>query len=696
VAIYISFDTETSMRGVGKDPSPFITDNTILCASAVTETNGRQSITEWDWQGLSPKEVVYRTYSKLMEPKDFLIGHNLKFDVQYVAMGLFKYDIVRELTDKTVTNLWNKSNGQWWDTSIAHYILSGQKDTYPSLATSLARYPELSKKDDYLSLFLSLHPEKTTEDCDLRDLLRYCTNDALFTLDLAKLQMQEAIVTGKFALIITMCDALRAITEMEVNGLCVDLYKMEEVKKKYADLSETACFNAFNFISVLGLFEFDFEFNPSTWNSDINKAVYSAAIGSNQSISHLLFGSTKAKEYKVPIAKHKSGNTKWGKFRQKAHDGLIDDPIVRSLILHGVEKSLKTNSFPVDSEMLNKVVSACNDLTQAHMVARALILYREYDKVHSTYLSPLTDMIRGYNTIHHSLKQTSTATGRLSSSNPNFQNQPNNPDVKGVFIPSHTGAHDVFVEFDYKQLEVIAIAYITGDKNLKRDIVAHVDIHSKIGTRVLGHLPSKEERRDIKTIVFAMLYGSGIDNLVATSGKPRALVETIVKEFKTAYPDVFAHHRMTLNMLRATAKATGKTDKDTVHLTSKTGRHYSLPLYRKMEPTGVSYSPSWTQVCNYPCQGFATADIVPMMLAILLDKRDESPYPYRLRNTVHDSILISCDINHVDSVSVFVRRVLENPYPHLNRLFGITDFELPLLVEASSGPNWGDMKPLHF
>jgi len=322
-------------------------------------------------------------------------------------------------------------------------------------------------------------------------------------------------------------------------------------------------------------------------------------------------------------------------------------------------------------------------------------LYREYEKIHGTYLSPLNSMIRENNTIHHSLKQTSTATGRLSSSNPNFQNQPNKPDVKGVFVPNMKGTHK-FIEFDYKQLEVIAIAYITGDTNLKRDIIANVDIHSKIGSRVLGHPPSKDERRNIKTIVFAMLYGSGIDNLVATSGLPHKLVETVVKEFKAAYPGVFTHHRNVLNAMKTTAKMHRYTDKHTVSLTSKTGRTYALPLYRKLTDEGVEYSPSWTQVCNYPCQGFATADIVPMMLGVLLDKRDECPYPYLLRNTVHDSILISCELDAVDAVYAFVKRVLENPYPHLKRLFGIDDFDLPLLVEGSAGDNWGEMKPLSF
>lgn len=695
MAIYMSFDTETTMRGEKGDPSPFINGNKVICASVVTETNGHTKHYEVDWAAQDDTEVIHRLYTKLMESKDFIIGHNLKFDMQYLIMGLFNQGIVNDLSDKTVTNLWHKSNGQWWDTSIAHYVLSGQKDTYPSLATALARYPELSPKSDYLSNFLKDNPTFTTEQCDLKELQQYCTHDACFTLDLAKMQMKDAIVTSKFALIITMCDALRAITEMEVNGLCVDLVKMEEVKKKYQDLAETASFNAFNFVSPLGLFEFDFEFNPSFWNSEINKAVHSAVMGSNQSVSHLLFGCRTAKEYKVPVGKNKSGTTKWGKFRQIAHDGLVESPGDRFPILEGVDK-LKTNCYPVDSDMLNKVVRHCDHSKMAHTVAKALLLFREYEKIHSTYLSPLTSMICGYNTIHHSLKQTSTATGRLSSSNPNFQNQPNNPDVKGVFIPSHTGAADCFMEFDYKQLEVIAIAYITGDKNLKRDIAAYVDIHTKIGTRVLGHPPSKEERRDIKTIVFAMLYGSGIDNLVATSGKPRALVETVVKEFKAAYPAVFKHHREVLEKLKATAKATGKTDKDTVNLISNTGRSYALPLYRKTTPTGVEYSPSWTQVCNYPCQGFATADIVPMMIAVLLDNRDDSPYPYQLRNTVHDSILISCHSAHVEAVHMFVKRILEYPYPHLKRLFNITDFDLPLLVETSVGSNWGNTKPLYF
>lgn len=693
MATYISFDCETSMRGERRDPSPFVTSNIMLCSCVHAEQDGKSS----GYSYIHTIPDIVRTslellYGNLTSKKDFLIGHNMKFDIQHLVMAMYRNRLADSLTCAKVRKLWDASNGQWWDTSIAHYVLSGQVDTFPSLATALDNYEGIAKKDDFLSNFLKANPESTSEDADAHELVRYCMHDATTTLVLAKRQMQEAISRGMFALIISMCDALRAVVEMEINGLQVNLRSLDTALDTYEVYHKAASYSAYNSLMVYGggasLFDCSFEI-PNDADDPINEGFREAVFGSNQSVSHLFFGSETPKEYKIVIGKRPNGTNKWGKFTQKPHKGIYTLP--KDTALGSDFKRNKSGEFPVDKDVLNRIKAHAPEGSLSHNVAHDILEYRESHKIHSTYLQPIPSMLRENNTIHHTLHQTSTSTGRLSASKPNFQNQPNVADVKRIFVPSTDS--EVFIEFDYKQLEVVAIAYITGDEALKRDISHSVDIHSKIGQRVLGRVPTKEERRDIKTIVFAMLYGSGINNLVATSGKPRGLIETVVDQFKRTYPGVFKHHRWQQDELSKEAVKLGKTDRDKVYLTSKTGRVYGLSLYRNLLPSGVRYAPSWTEVCNYPCQGFATADIVPTMLGVLLDSRNECPYNFNLRNTVHDSILISCELSAADAVHKFVKGVLENPYPHLKRLFNIDDFHLPLLVEASVGPNWGDMAP---
>lgn len=696
MANYIAFDFETTMNGYGRSPHPSFPTNKILAYSIAGENDGKPYVIVGNNRIMTSAEMAAKVANDLVSERnyapDFIIGHNMKFDVEYIYFqSLHGHLHLRMLVE---------SKAQWWDTQIAHYILSGQRDTYPSLKTAISRYPGSLLKSDYLEKFLTDNPTATTECCNIEELTEYCGQDSKATLLLAKKQMHEALSVGKFALIIAMCDALRAVTEMECKGLVVDLKAYESATIKYQALAQdnlNMCLELMDRATTYNtLFNFVGEatkesFSPKDWA----EAIFCSA----QSLSHLLFGSTKDKEYKIVIGKTKAGRNKWGKFSQKAHFGMLPKK-VQADVTEGETRNAN-GSWSVDTSMLGRIESHSGTPPVLADFVRKLLLHREYDKIVSTYLNPLYSMIRVNDTVHHTLHQTSTATGRLSASNPNFQNFPNVSDVKGIFIPQRAqgmlaGLYEeqVFLEFDYKQLEVIGIAYVTGDEALKRDVRANVDIHTKVGSRVYGRPPTKDERRGIKTVVFAMLYGSGIANIVKTSGLAEPLVTNIVREFKTAYPGVFKHHRLIMDELTKKATLTKLTDKDCVNLESRTGRSYALPIYRDVTATGVQYRPSWTQVCNYPCQGFATGDIVPMMLGVLLDSRKNFEYPFNLRNTVHDSILVSCAKEDWMEVHKHIKGVLQNPYPHLKRLFGITDFDLPLLVEASMGSDWGNMLPI--
>jgi DNA polymerase I-like protein with 3'-5' exonuclease and polymerase domains len=299
-------------------------------------------------------------------------------------------------------------------------------------------------------------------------------------------------------------------------------------------------------------------------------------------------------------------------------------------------------------------------------------------------------------TIHGKLNHTATVTGRLSSTNPNLQNISNNP-IKQIFT-SRFGDEGVIVEFDFNQLEVVALAHVTKDRQLIYDIVSGVDIHSALYKDMFGRLPTKEERKPFKSRTFQLIYGAGAKAISKQAGCSLEEAKRFITVFYGRYKDVAKWH----TEFAATVErfATNNINEEGIkdkfrsytHQTETGRRYHFSEYYNEAEWSTRMYNFSPTEMKNYPVQGLATGDIVPMMLGILFRKLVNKDY-VKMVNTVHDSIMFDVHVAAKHLVIEEVLTTLQNTHVHFFETFG-KPLALKLNAGASVGKNWFNMEEL--
>ena len=289
----------------------------------------------------------------------------------------------------------------------------------------------------------------------------------------------------------------------------------------------------------------------------------------------------------------------------------------------------------------------------------------------STYLSSFVDGISNYTKedgfLHVGLTQHITATGRFSGRNPNMQNMPRGGTfpVKKVFVSRFEGGK--ILEADFAQLEFRAAAYLSQDEVAIEEVSTGFDVHAYTA-KVISDAGQPTSRQDAKAHTFAPLYGA--------TGFGRTKAEAAYYEhFTEKYKGVAAWH----SRLAKEALTTSK-------IVAPSGREYAFPDVERRASGRVSH---FTQIKNYPVQGFATGDIVPLCLLHI---------EYLLRgknscivNTVHDSIVIDVHPDEEDQVINIINSTNEELPQLITTRWGI-NFNVPLLLESKIGPNWLDTK----
>jgi DNA polymerase-1 len=249
------------------------------------------------------------------------------------------------------------------------------------------------------------------------------------------------------------------------------------------------------------------------------------------------------------------------------------------------------------------------------------------------------------------------------------------------------------MEFDFSQLEVAILAHISKDSQLINDITTGTDIHSALFADMYGKLPTKEERKWFKTLTFGLLYGAGVKTLSKNAACTVDVAEKFVATFYKRYSGVKNYHD---NIIHS-ADIGSAVDPANVYRTyrhlSETGRIYEFKEYENSEwvakKTRRKYSFSPTELKNYPVQGLATADIVPLMVGLMFRKFKNNS-SVALVNTIHDSILLDVKEEVADEVKEQVFELLNNTHVYYEKTFGIP-LKLPLSVGCSVGKNWHDM-----
>lgn len=313
-----------------------------------------------------------------------------------------------------------------------------------------------------------------------------------------------------------------------------------------------------------------------------------------------------------------------------------------------------------------------SDLARDHEIVRLILDWREKSKIKSTYLDTLGPLRRGDGRVHTTYNQTITATGRLSSSDPNLQNIPTRSELgRTVKTAFSTGEGSVFLAVDYSQIELRLLAHLSGDEHLVRAFNEGEDFHAETAARVFG-VPVSEVTPDLrsraKAVNFGIVYGQQAYGLSQSLHISMAEARDMIDRYYEAYPGV----RTFLDNVVARAKQTGYAE-------TMYGRRRHIPELKAKNPQLRGFGERTAM--NHPMQGTA-ADIIKIAMARVSRRLEEEGFAAHMILQVHDELDFECPVNEVERLTAMVRDVMEH----------VVDLRVPLIAEASTGITWADAK----
>ena len=312
------------------------------------------------------------------------------------------------------------------------------------------------------------------------------------------------------------------------------------------------------------------------------------------------------------------------------------------------------------------------DLARDHEIVRLILDWREKSKIKSTYLDTLGPLRRGDGRVHTTYNQTITATGRLSSSDPNLQNIPTRSELgRTVKTAFSAGEGSVFLAVDYSQIELRLLAHLSGDEHLVRAFNEGEDFHAETAARVFG-VPVSEVTPDLrsraKAVNFGIVYGQQAYGLSQSLHISMAEARDMIDRYYEAYPGV----RTFLDNVVARAKQTGYAE-------TMYGRRRHIPELKAKNPQLRGFGERTAM--NHPMQGTA-ADIIKIAMARVSRRLEEEGFAAHMILQVHDELDFECPIDEVERLTTMVRDVMEH----------VVDLRVPLIAEASTGVTWADAK----
>jgi DNA polymerase-1 len=329
----------------------------------------------------------------------------------------------------------------------------------------------------------------------------------------------------------------------------------------------------------------------------------------------------------------------------------------------GLPKGKKTKTgWSTDVEVLNK-------LSAEHEIAEKILDYRSLSKLKGTYTDALPKLIHPETgRIHTSFNQAVTATGRLSSSNPNLQNIPIRTEegrrIREGFIPSD-GC--LLLSADYSQVELRVLAHMADEPALKDAFDRGEDIHRRTASEVLGIFPemvTDEQRRQAKAINFGVIYGMSAFGLAKQLDISRREAQTFIDTYFERYPGI----RTFMDACIAEAR-------ENMYVTTLLGRRCAISEINSKNGAVRGYAER--NAINYPVQGSA-ADIIKVAMVKIAHRLVAEGLQTRMLLQVHDELVFDVPLVELESVTTLVKEEME----------GAVDISVPLLVDIGSGDNW--------
>jgi DNA polymerase-1 len=327
----------------------------------------------------------------------------------------------------------------------------------------------------------------------------------------------------------------------------------------------------------------------------------------------------------------------------------------------GVKKT-KTG-FSTDSDTLEA-------LSGSHPLPALVLEYRGLAKLKSTYVDALPRLVDGQGLVHTHLNQLVTATGRLSSSDPNLQNIPvrsqDGGRIRKAFIVPEG---QLLVSADYNQIELRVLADLSGDPGLGGAFERGEDVHRATAAEIFEVAPdqvSKQMRREAKVINFGIVYGMGPVRLSRELDIPRTQASEFIKRYFQRYPAVQGFFDEMLEQARATG-----------YVATRLGRRRYL--HDIDSDHGGRRQAAERVATNTPIQGGA-ADIIKRAMVEVERWLAESDLGATMLLQVHDELLLQCAIEHEPQLAEMLRRVMQS----------VAELSVPVLVDVGSGRSWAE------
>ena len=328
------------------------------------------------------------------------------------------------------------------------------------------------------------------------------------------------------------------------------------------------------------------------------------------------------------------------------------------------KKTKKKSGYSTDVEVLT-------ELAATHDLPAEVLNYRSLTKLKSTYVEALKQLINPETgRVHTSFNQAVTATGRLSSSDPNLQNIPIRTEegrrIREAFVPD---PGSVILSADYSQIELRILAHYAGDQGLVEAFARGEDVHARTAAEVFGVFPemvTTEMRREAKAINFGIVYGLAAFGLSRQLGIDRKMAQKYIDQYFKQYAGV----KTFIDQTMAEARKSG-------YVTTLLDRRRALPDLKSKNYQARSMAER--MAVNTPIQGSA-ADLIKLAMLAVSRAMKKQNLASKMILQVHDELVFEVPEAELETMTGLVRREMESVYK----------LNVPLVVDVSHGPNWAE------
>lgn len=337
------------------------------------------------------------------------------------------------------------------------------------------------------------------------------------------------------------------------------------------------------------------------------------------------------------------------------------------------ELALPTKGIKKTKSGYSTAAAELEKIREEHPIIEKIEQYREIFKLKTTYLDPLPTYVDGNSRLHTKLNQAVTATGRLSSSDPNLQNIPMRSEL-GKLVRTAFVAKDNYklVSADYSQIDLRCVAHVAQDKKMIAAFRSGEDIHlttaAAVGDVALSAV-TKKMRRDAKALNFGLIYGMGSFSFAQATG----LDQETAKQFIAAYMEKFSGVAAYMEKTRLFAKENG-------YVETLLGRRRTIP---EIASANFQVAAAGERMAiNMPIQGL-TADIMKLaMIAVynFLQKKYKED-DVRMILQIHDEIMVEAREEIAAEIAQEMKKVMEDVYV----------LDVPLVVDIKTGASWGEL-----